>query len=369
MSVFLNGKKASRLFVGGKDINKAYYNGNLIFQKDGGKQAYYGTVYWYDDVSGNTLSHIIETEADWNIIHQQNNSFYEQINLAFSFATIDLADMRGFEWATNPDEAHLVTNVPAYHMHGWMNVNMPVIFPDYVLAIGDHCLEYNHNLEYYYGDGNFNQPVDVGNGCLTIGNNFMYRSNGGGIFNSEINLRNVHTLGNNCISGLPVFNQNINISNVRNIGTNFLSECYAFNKPLDTSSLVSVGSMLIEARAFNQNLTIPANCQIGEFLSSVIRGDIIFARTLTLEAGVTITSTKFLWASSGSFTVICNTDPYNIAGAGGTSTSMTTDKSYGDINQYYGGTYAADLIMAFPSGIYDSGGTARNWYNPNSLVF
>lgn len=361
MSVFMNGKKASRLFVGGKDIKKAYYDGKLIFQKGGGKQAYYGTVYWYDDVSGNTLSHIIETEADWNIIHQQNNSYNRQINLAFSFATINLADMRGFEWATNPDEAHLVTNVPAYHMHGWMNVNMPVIFPDYVLAIGDYCLEYNPNLNQYYGAGNFNVPVDVGNGCQTIGQAFMYRSQGGGIFNSEINLRNVHTVGNNCINGLPVFNQNINIGNLRNTGTNFLSYCYAFNKPLNTSNLVSVGSMLYEARAFNQNLTIPANCQIGQFLSSVNRGSIIFARTLTLEAGVTITSTKFLWGSAGAFTVICNTDPYNIAGAGGTSTSMTTTSVYGTINQYYGGTYGSTLITAFPTGTYDSGGTGRSW--------
>lgn len=361
MSVFIRGKKASHLAVGGKSINKAWNNGKLIFQKGGNKQAYYGTVYWYDDVSGNTLSHIIETKADWNIINKENSKYNQQINLAFSFATIDLADMRGFEWATNPDEAHLVTNVPAYHMHGWMNVNMPVIFPDYVLAIGDYCLEFNPNLRQYYGHGDFNVPVDVGNGCQTIGQAFMYRSQGGGIFNSEINLRNVHTLGNNCISGLPVFNKNLNIGKVRNMGNNCLSYLYAFNKPLDTSSLVSVGSMLIEARAFNQNLTIPANCQIGQFLSSTVRGKITFARTLTLEEGVTITSTKFLWGSSGAFTVICNTDPYNIAGAGGTSASMTTDSSYGIINQYYGGTYAADLITAFPNGTYDSGGTRRSW--------
>ena len=189
----------------------------------------------------------------------------------------------------------------------------------------------------------------------------MYRSQGGGIFNSEINLRNVHTVGNNCISGLPVYNNTLNISNVTNIGTNFLSNCYAFNKPLDTNSLVAVGSMLNEARGFNQNLTIPANCQIGQFLSSTNRGNIIFARTLTLEAGVTITSTKFLWGSAGAFTVICNTDPYNIAGAGGTSTSMTTTSATGTINLYYGGTYGSTLITAFPTGTYDSGATKRNW--------
>jgi hypothetical protein len=361
MSVWIKGnKKASRLFIGGKDISKAYYNGNLIFNKNT-QTPIYGTLYWYDDVSGNTLSHDIETTADWNLVNKQNNSYNQQINLAFSFATIDIADLRGFVWNLNPDDAHKVTNVPAYHMHGWMNVNMPVTFPDYVLAIGDYCLEYNPNLNQYYGAGNFNQPVDVGNGCLTIGNGFMYRSQGGGIFNSEINLRNVHTLGNNCISGLPVYNNTLNISNVTNIGTNFLSNCYAFNKPLDTHSLVAVGSMLIEARGFNQNLTIPANCQIGQFLSSTNRGSIIFARTLTLESGVTITSTEFLWASSGAFTVICNTDPYNIAGAGGTSTSMTTTRDAGTINQYYGGTYGSTLITAFPNGTYDSGGTGRNW--------
>ena len=360
MSVWINGNnKAKLLFINGKDINKAYHNGDLIFQKNQ-PQPYYGTVYWYDDVSGNTLSHVIETTADWNIIHKQNNQYNQQINLAFSFATINLADMRGFVWSENPDEAHKVTNVPAYHMHGWMNVNMPVIFPDYVLAIGDFCLEYNPNLNQYYGAGNFNQPVDVGNGCQTIGNGFMYRSQGGGIFNSDINLRNVHTVGNNCITGLPVYNGALNIGKIRNMGTNCLSNLYAFNKPLDTSSLVAVGSMLIEARAFNQNLTIPANCQIGSFLTSTVRGSIIFARTLTLEAGVTNTA-RFLWGSSGSFTVICNTDPYNLSGAGGSSTSMTTTTMQGSITQKYGGTYAADLITAFPNGSFDSGGTQRSW--------
>lgn len=34
MSVWIKGNnKASRLFIGGKDIKKAYYNGNLIFKK------------------------------------------------------------------------------------------------------------------------------------------------------------------------------------------------------------------------------------------------------------------------------------------------------------------------------------------------
>jgi hypothetical protein len=359
MSVWIKGnKKAARLFIGGQDVSKAYYNGDLIFN---GKTAYYGTVYWYDETSGTTMNHIINTTADWNLINRKNSTYNAAINLAFSFGTIDLGHMRGFVWNLNPTDAFKVTNVPAYHMHGWMNVNMPVTFPNYVLAIGDYCLEYDPNLNQYYGAGNFNQPVDVGTGCLTIGQAFMYRAQQGGIFNSEINLRNVHTVGNNCINGLPVFNQNINIGKVANAGTGFLSYLYAFNKVLDTSSLVAVGSMLNEARAFNQPLTIPANCQIDQFLSSIIRGNIIFARTLTLEAGVTVTSTKFLWGSAGAFTVICNTDPYNLAGAGGTSTSMTTDTSAGTINQYYGGTYAATLITAFPNGTYDLGATRRNW--------
>lgn len=383
MSVWMKGERASRLLHKGIEFSKAYYNGQLIFTKE---KTIYGTLYWEDTVTG-TLRHAdIETAADWALMAQNHDEFGRAVTLAFSFGTIDIGNIRGFIWNKTPDTAHKVTIVPAEFMNGFMNLTMDMVIPNFIKKISDGFLYIDSSLSYHYGNSTTNINIDIGSGCTQIGGYFMGNNSsfnkpidlrnvttigdgflaGNVAFNSPINLRNVVTIGTKFLYNCYAFNKDIDVSHVQTFGTGLLARCYTFNKPLVFTSAVSIGSLLEcesyrNPMAFNQNLTIPANCQLGGFLYSVATTNCCsYSRTLTLEAGVTITGT-FLNGVKGQFTIICNTDPSNIAGAGaGTFESMTTSTDYGDFNQYYGGTYGAQLVADFPSG-HDGLGYARHW--------
>lgn len=365
MSVFLGGKKVNSLYIGGKSVSKAYYGGKLIFQKGGGGGGIpadsYGVLYYYDEPTGQTLEHVINQESDWNkicMVHNESKPTYTKVDVVFSFATIDLKNLRGFTMNPNPSTAFKIQNIPNGFMSGWGFMDRPVIIPDYVVSIGNNFLDYSPNLNSIYGRPSFSRQVSLGQGVQSVGNEFMHMRDGGA-FNNIIDLGNCKTFGNNCINGLDKFNTSIDLTKIEQVGTGFMSNLKIFNKAVDISSMKSIGGMLNEAHAFNQNLTIPANCSFGSILTSNLRGKIVFSRTLTLENGVT-NSGKFLWGSSGSFTVICNTDPYNLSGAGGSSSSMTTSTAT-DITQKYGGTYGAQLVEAFPNGKYESNSIQRKW--------
>lgn len=389
MSVWIKGnKKASRLFIGGKDIAKAYYNGNLIFSKG---NISFGILTYNDPTTGSSMTQEITEASDFNLLFDTSHYRSGSRSISFSFKTMTSYHITGWEWNTYDGSAVLYANntINAGFLANCPNLNSDIAIPDWITTIQDDFLFTSSNIiaggtipkfngvvtfgknltaigNYFLNSCNrLNKPINT-NKVKTIGSYFFCPQTGYGdtsTFNNTVSLPNVETIGAEFMNGHILFNNTFDIgTKITSIGNYFLAGCTAFNKFITLpSTLTNIGTYFLnKCYAFNKSLTIPANCTVGAYLLTGSRfssdqNGMSFAQTLTLSAGCSIGGALLSFLRNTiSPTIVCNTEVSNIT----TSTYsflFNTSVPYPTGRFLVSGTYANELLAAFPNGSYNYG--------------
>lgn len=294
MSVLIKGNnKASRLFIGGKDIAKAYYNGDLIFRKGG---ISFGTLIYNQTSTGVRTKHEITELADFNKLFGSGNASGPR-EIDFSFDTVNSFNIIGWNWNTSKDSQQLYQNtiIKAGFLYGMPNLNSDINIPNWITSIQDNFLMVHENMTAKGNISQFNGNIRFGKNLTNIGNNFMHGANR---FNKPINTNNVTQIGNGFLSAITgygdnaSFNQSVTLPNVERIGDGLLEEMNFYNSPLIFSdNLISVGDILKNCTSFNTAITLPSSLQtIGGLLNiDKLNKNMIFNKDLVIPANCTIT--------------------------------------------------------------------------------
>lgn len=354
MSVFMNGKKASRLFIGGKDINKAYYNGKLIFQKDNWIPSF-GNLIWQTTQGVKTVTPITEV-SDFELLCSQNEVSGSSTNeINFSFGPVLQGNIIGWEFNPDPKVSFVSTSIPSNFLRALPSLNCDIIIPKWVQTIGNNFISGGQ------GDTwgirmSFNGNVTIGPNVKSIGSGFLFQLPS---FNKEINTNKVTTIGDGFLSNCGSFNKNVYLPNVITIGNSFLGNDGAFNKPVNFEKLQSIGTgALSGCSSLNGLVSFGEDVEDITIGSDFMIGTTQYSQGFILKPNMNIQG-RILCGIRYDITnnLYCECNPNNIAladdrnpgyfGGSFANQGVPEESNAGGFRCY--GTYVAEMMAKFPN--------------------
>lgn len=229
--LFLKNEKVSRLFIGGEDVSKAYYNGELIFNKN--QRQYIGILYYRigDSTTENKL-YITNIEEFKKLSFGNHDFGWDDIwNVSYNNSRFNFNGISGEDANGNPVT---ISSLHINHVTGWEFNTDPrskTLYQNYN-QIDDYFL-YHAGLDSYW---NSNHVITIPYWINSIGNYFMASGWAGASFERTKNMNN------------PIIFQETDKQNEKvllRIGSNFLFAQGEFNRPLDCKRVSSVDGFFL----------------------------------------------------------------------------------------------------------------------------
>lgn len=196
---------------------------------------------------------------------------------------------------------------------------------------GDHFCGVIPNLEVVTGTKHL-QSIGI---SFLSGKNYL---------NCDIDLSNVENIPVNCLYNNKIFNSNVKLEKVTTIGDSFLMSCTTFNKPLSIpDSVTTIGAhFLRDCWEFNQNMVLPsALTSIGNYFMATCKA---FSKPLEIPATVNSVGSRIL-TNSNNFIgpLICNapSDGTKITNHNGSLSTTMSDAPMYVTGITLTGTYAS----------------------------
>lgn len=251
MALFINGKGPLDPYIGGKVISTMWYNGKKIYGRHKILPCY-GWLYYHNPDDGKDYEYMVTEASDWDLLFNQSHTGTSNMTL-HNGKTIQNTWVTGWKFNTNQDSASFTPkSIGNNFLQGFINLNMPIEFPSWVTSLGNNFMLVSNNQTVV-----FDSDINLAN-ITTIGSNFLRGHLDAFTSASKITGNEVTLVDGDLFFGNVGFNAFFEFNKLKTINGRFLSYLPIYNHPVSMPELESIQSYAFHFMGtFNSTVSLP----------------------------------------------------------------------------------------------------------------